>query len=198
MPAPPFDWVAAREHCRIAWLRGRFLARGSLSLGVGRTHLELLVGPDEAAPLAARLADAGHAVSWRIRRGSGVLTWKRADAILELLRRMGATGAALELESRLVTHQLHGHLNRVINAETANLRRSVGAAARQGRAVAALRDAGRLDDLPPLEHRVALARLERPEATLAELAAELELSRPRVQRALARIEAAAGPGGDVG
>ena len=33
----------AAEHCRIAWLRGRFLARGSLSLASGRAHLEFVV-----------------------------------------------------------------------------------------------------------------------------------------------------------
>ena len=55
----PFDWAAAAEHCRAAWLRGRFLARGSLSLAGGRTHLEFVVDPAEAPDLAARLADIG-------------------------------------------------------------------------------------------------------------------------------------------
>ena len=46
--AAPFDWDAAPDHCRTAWLRGRFLARGSLSLAGGRTHLEFVVDPDDA------------------------------------------------------------------------------------------------------------------------------------------------------
>ena len=57
----PFDWDAAADHCRIAWLRGRFLARGSLSLASGRAHLEFVVPPAEAPVLAARLDDLGHA-----------------------------------------------------------------------------------------------------------------------------------------
>ena len=57
--ATPFDWAIAGDHCRTAWLRGRFLARGSLSLASGRTHLEFVVRPDEAPILAARLADVG-------------------------------------------------------------------------------------------------------------------------------------------
>ena len=48
---------SAADHCRLAWLRGRFLARGSLSLAGGRTHLEFVVDPAEAPILAARLAD---------------------------------------------------------------------------------------------------------------------------------------------
>ena len=47
-----FDWPSAAEHCRLAWLRGLFLARGSLSLASGRTHLEFVVAPDEAPTLA--------------------------------------------------------------------------------------------------------------------------------------------------
>src|SRR5436190_1096034 len=47
-----FDWSTAPEHCRLAWLRGLFLARGSLSLSGGRTHLEFVVGADEAELLA--------------------------------------------------------------------------------------------------------------------------------------------------
>ena len=56
--ARPFDWATAAEHCRMAWLRGRFLARGSLSLAGGRTHLEFVVAPDEAPVLAGRLAES--------------------------------------------------------------------------------------------------------------------------------------------
>src|SRR4029079_12527404 len=55
----PFDWDAAAEHCRTGWLRGRFLARGSLSLAGGRTHLEFVVAPDDAPVLAPRLREAG-------------------------------------------------------------------------------------------------------------------------------------------
>src|SRR5919198_757034 len=39
-----FDWATAAEHCRLAWLRGRFLSRGSLSVAGGRTHPEVLGG----------------------------------------------------------------------------------------------------------------------------------------------------------
>ena len=58
VPAP-FDWATRPDHCRMAWLRGRFLARGSLSLANGQTHLELVMPPDEASTLAAGLAAAG-------------------------------------------------------------------------------------------------------------------------------------------
>src|SRR5438105_1322089 len=67
-----FDWDAAADHCRLAYLRGLFLARGSLSVAAARTHLEFVVGPEEAPPLAARLSALDLPASWRVRRGRGV------------------------------------------------------------------------------------------------------------------------------
>jgi DNA-binding protein WhiA len=182
------DWAAAPEHCRTAWLRGRFLARGSLSLAGGRTHLEFVVSPDEAPTLTARLGEVGLPAAWRVRRGRGVVTWKSAEAVGTFLRRIGAAGALLELEARQVSRALRGELNRVLNAESANLQRAVAAAGRQLDAIAQLDADGRLTDQPYVVRLVADARRETPEATLSELAERLELHRSAVQRALERIE----------
>ena len=184
----PFDWDAAPEHCRLAWLRGLFLARGSLSLSGGRTHLEFVVGADEAPLLAERLAATGLPASWRIRRGRGVVTWKNGDVVLTFLRRIGASAALLEVEARQVSRALRGDLNRVINAESANLQRAVGAAGRQVAAIAELTASGELAEQPYVVRSVAEARSDTPEATLGELAERLGLHRSAVQRALERIE----------
>lgn len=186
--ATTFDWASAAEHCRTAWLRGRFLARGSLSLAGGRTHLEFLVAPDAAPPLATRLADFGLPASWRLRRGRGVVTSKSSEAVGTFLRRIGATGALLEIEARQVSRALRGELNRVLNAESANLQRAVSAAGRQLDAIAVLDADGRLAGQPVSVRRVAEARRATPEASLAELAERLGAHRSAVQRALERLE----------
>jgi DNA-binding protein WhiA len=183
-----FDWDAAAEHCRTAWLRGRFLARGSLSLAGGRTHLEFVVPADEAPTLAARLEAIGLPGSWRLRRGRGVVTWKSGESVGTFLRRIGAAGALLELEARQVSRALRGELNRVLNAESANLQRAVAAAGRQLDAIGQLDADGRLAEQPYVVRLVADARRETPEATLGELAERLDLHRSAVQRALERIE----------
>jgi hypothetical protein len=185
---PAFDWAAAAEHCRLAWLRGRFLARGSLSLVGGRTHLEFVVPAAEAPVLAARLGEIDLPAAWRLRRGRGVVVWKSAETVGLFLRRIGAGAALLELEARQVSRALRGDLNRVINAESANLQRSVEAAGRQLIAIAQLRDTGRLGELPHHVRLVAAARVETPEASLGDLAERLALHRSAVQRALDRIE----------
>ncbi|HEU4918523.1 MAG TPA: DNA-binding protein WhiA [Candidatus Limnocylindrales bacterium] len=182
------DWPAAADHCRMAWLRGLFLARGSLSLAGGRTHLEFVVPPEHAADLVRRLADVELPSSWRIRRGRGVVTWKSGDTVGLFLRRIGAAGALLELEARQVSRAMRGDLNRVINAESANVQRAVGAAGRQIAAIAELEEDGRLAEQTYVVRSVAADRRETPEATLAELADRLGIHRSAVQRALERIE----------
>src|SRR3954447_22171668 len=184
----PFDWETAADHCRTAWLRGRFLARASLSLAGGRTHLEFVVPPDEAPALAERLDAIGLPPSWRVRRGRGVVTWKSGESVGMFLRRIGAAGALLELEARQVSRALRGELNRVLNAESANLQRAVAAAGRQLDAIDTLDADGRLATQPYVVRMVAEGRRDTPEASLGDLAERLEIHRSAVQRALERLE----------
>lgn len=190
VPEAGFDWDAAADHCRVAWLRGIFLAYGSLSLS-GGTHLELVVAPADAGALVGRVSQLGLPAAWRVRRGRGVVTWKGRERVLTFLRRVGASAAALELESRAVTRTLHGDLNRAFNAESANLRRSVGTATRQIAAFEHLEDSGQLDLLAPFDRDVARLRRAEPSQSFSDLALRLGVSRARVQRALARMESVA-------
>jgi hypothetical protein len=186
--SPPFEWDRAAEHCRIAYLRGRFLAHGSLSLASGRTHLEFVLPPDEARDLCGRLAGFEMPATWRLRRGRGVVTWKSVETVVTFLKIVGGGSSLLELEARQVSRSVRGDLNRVINAESANLQRAVEASARQLEAIEMVAADGRLAEQPYVVRLVADARVEEPEATFSELAERLGLHRSAVQRALERIE----------
>jgi hypothetical protein len=183
-----FDWEGSADHCRMAYLRGLFLARGSLSVAGARTHLEFVVDVDEAPVLTAWLFSVGMPGSWRVRRGRGVVTWKSSETVGYFLRRTGAGAALLELEARQVSRTLRGELNRILNAESSNLQRSVAAAGRQLAAIDQLEEDGRLSQQPYAVRVVVEARRETPEATLAELAERLGYHRSGVQRALERVE----------
>jgi DNA-binding transcriptional ArsR family regulator len=182
------DWASAPEHCRTAYLRGRFLAHGSLSLAAARTHLEFVLPPEKAPVLARWLGESGLPASWRIRRAHGVVTWKSAETVGMFLRRVGAGGALLELEARQVARAMRGDLNRLLNAESANLQRAVAAAGRQLVAIGRLEADGRLARQPHAVRLIAAARRETPESTFSELADRLSLHRSTVQRALERLE----------
>ncbi len=188
VPAPPFEWDRAAEHCRIAYLRGRFLAHGSLSLASGRTPLEFVLPGEEAHSLCDQLAGFEMAANLRMRRGRGVVTWKSVETVVTFLKVVGGGSSLLELESRQVSRTVRGDLNRVINAESANLQRAVAASARQLEAIDMVESNGRLAEQPYVVRLVADARREVPEATFTELAERLGLHRSAVQRALERIE----------
>jgi DNA-binding protein WhiA len=154
-------------------------------------HLEFVLPVGEGSDLVARLGAFDFDADVRVRRARDVVTWKRTETILAFVRICGASASVLEIESRLVERQLQGHLNRVLNAETANLKRSVASSARQVALVEQLEATGRLGGLGPIEQAIALARTEAPEASFTELADRVGVSRSRVQRAFSRLEAAA-------
>lgn len=183
-----WDWDASADHCRLAYLRGLFLTRGSLSVAEGRAHLEFVLEPDEAREVSRWVAELGLPAGQRVRRGRGVVTWKSAETIATFLRLAGAGNALNDLEARRVARALRGDLNRALNAEAANLGRTVGSGLRQVGAIDALAADGRLGALPPETRRVARARREAPSATLAELSEATGLHRSHVQRELERIE----------
>lgn len=189
-----WSWDASAEHCRVAYLRGLFLTHGSLSLADGRVHLEFVLDAAEAERLAGRLREMGLPASHRVRRGRGVLTWKSADTVSTFLRMAGARTSLFDLEARRVARGLRGELNRLLNAEAANLARTVDSAARQREAIDELAADGGLGQLPAEARTVAEARREAPEATLGELADATGLHRSTVQRELQRIERLAAAG----
>ncbi|MEZ4597828.1 MAG: helix-turn-helix domain-containing protein [Chloroflexota bacterium] len=164
-PVVPFDWSTAPRHCREAWLRGRFLAAGSLSVGEGGAHLELSDAPAAASALAGHLGAMGLGASSRVRRGRGVVTIG-GPTTSSRCSGSSAPRPRCSTSRRGWSRQLEGHLNRVINAEGANLHRSVRAAHRLA-AVETLEADGRLATLPPQVREVAAARREAPEASLS-------------------------------
>jgi DNA-binding protein WhiA len=185
-----FDWESSAAHCRMAHLRGLLLAHGSLSISAAGTHLELVVPSSALDAAAARVAALGFPAGARVRRGKGVLTWKEAESIIGLLRRLGSSAAALEIETRLLGRSLRGQMNRVVNAEGANLRRAVEAAHRQLSHIEALERNDGLRGLSRRTKRVVAARRRAPEATFGELAVAVGLSRAQVQRAFHEVESA--------
>ena len=186
-PGRPRATTAGRPACA-----GLFLARGSLSLANGRTHLEFVVDAGRGLrPLAARLARrSGCRPSSRVRRGRGVVTWKSAETIGTLPalgrrrrrapRARGAPGLAGGAGATSTG---------CINAESANLDRAVEAAGRQLGAIATLDADGRLADQP---HVVRAGRRRPPgdrrRRRSASSPSGSAIHRSAVQRALERIE----------
>jgi DNA-binding protein WhiA len=121
------------------------------------------------------------------RRGRQVVYLKGQEEIAALLRLVGANRGLLELESNRVGREVQARLNRLVNAEEANLARTVRAADRQLAAVARLERLGRLPGLSTVLREAAAMRRHMPEADLDTLAAALGVSRSAVNHRLRRL-----------
>ena len=189
-PAPTVPRrLVSRACCRRAYLRGAFLAAGSVSQPRSEAHLEWRCSSlDAARELQVLAAAEGTTISLHDGPRYVLAYAKSRETIRELLASMGAYGAELRLEEAEVVALTRESANRLANADAGNLRRQTGAAARQIAAIEALGGPGVLS--PELQ-RVAAQRLRMPEATLEELADSLKLTKAAVAGRLRRIRARA-------
>jgi cell division protein WhiA len=178
----------------IAFLRGALLAAGSISSPGRPPHLEITASSRSAASalatLTARLLGArATAVAGDPPR----MVIKSGEAIGELLAAVGAPQAFLAWDDRRLRRQLRNEANRLANADGANLRRTIDAAAHQVEAVERAVAAVGWDALDEELRSVALARLANPEASLAELGELVDppVGKSAVHRRLRRLEALA-------
>lgn len=176
-----------RECCRRTYLRGLFLAGGSVSAGPSGYLLEIRPPRGEATRARAVLEREGFAPRARLRRARQVLMLRDADEIASFLRHAGAGETLLRFETRRVSREMRGRTNASVNADAANLARAVAAARDQIEAVRVLAASGRLARLPAEVRAAAAARLRAPEATLADLAARLETTKWVVRQRLRRV-----------
>jgi hypothetical protein len=193
-PAPRPPTSSTNLCCTRSRLRGVFLACGSLSRGDGPPQLELLVGSAAAAArVVADLTRLGIPATTLRRRGRPVVEVRSAAGVATLLSSMGAHLGRLEFEAGRVVREVRSGVNRRLNAETANLRRTVVAALAQIEAIDRLeRDPSRWEALPPALREAALLRRRRPRDTLEGLAAAAGCSRPAMAGRLHRLVAIGG------
>ena len=181
--------VVGRSCCRIAYLRGAFLASGSVS-GPGDAHLELRAADHEGAALFAELAASeGFRLAVRDRRNHAFAYLKGLEAVAELLAVLGAHETAIRLEEAAVVGATRARANRLTNADHANIRRASRAADVQLRAIERLRDEGRLETLAPELREMAALRARHPTLSLRELAGRCSppATKTAAQRRLARL-----------
>ena len=161
--------------CRSAFLRGAFLAGGSVTDPEKRYHLELATSHAQASrEMTALLRDMGYDPKDVGRNGYQVTYFKNSQQIEELLTRMGAPVASMEMMNAKVEKDLRNEVNRRVNCEAANVGKVVDAAQEQLAAISRLYDLGRVEDLPEKLKETIVLRETYPELSLSELAAEFD------------------------
>ncbi len=171
-----FTAVPRRTCCRRAFLRGAFLAGGSISISRrSGYHLELNCNNyDDAQVYQKTLQSYNLEPLIRKRNGSVYIYFKNAEAMADYLRIIGAGSTLLQLESMRVVKSMRNQVNRLVNFETANLEKVVASAQQQLEIIARVDNLIGLDNLTPALRQAAYLRKSFPEASLKELGEMIE------------------------
>ena len=161
--------------CRMSFLRGAFLAGGSVTDPEKRYHLELSTSHVLASrEVSALLQEMGFLPRSVMRGGSAVIYFKQSEHIEDLLTPLGAPGAATEIMTAKVDKEIRNGANRAMNCDMANVNKTLDAVATQQEAIEKLEKAGQLEKLPEKIQETARLRMQNPELPLAQLAALFE------------------------
>ena len=158
--------VLEEPGCMEAFVRGAFLAGGSVTDPEKRSHLELATPHRNVSrEMTSVLLDLGFEPRETERRGNSLLYFKKADAIADFLTQIGAPVAAMNVMTAKVDKEMRNLVTRRINCDTANADKTV--------------PWGGVYELPEPLQQAAMLRIANPEASLADLA---KLSDPPVTK----------------
>ena len=183
--------VVEEDCCKTAFLRGAFLAGGSVTDPGKGYHLELTTTHQSVAREAYTLMQEvlGFYPKTATRGGGQVLYLKQSDLISDCLTFLSAPLAAMGIMEAKLEKELNNKVNRRCNCDEANTSKVVEAAQEQITALRTLRKMGLYDKLPPKLLQAAKAREENPEASLTELAGMMEppITKPAMNHRLKKL-----------
>ena len=183
--------VIEEECCKASFLRGAFLAGGSVTDPGKGYHMELNTTHQSVAREGFSLIqDALDFAPKSAARGGGqVLYLKQSDMICDFLTYLGAPVAAMGIMEAKLEKELNNRVNRRCNCDDANISKVVEAAQEQLNAIQMIKDSGRFDALPVKLQQAATAREKNPEASLTELAAMMEppITKPAMNHRLKKL-----------
>ena len=166
--------------CRAAFLRGAFLAGGSVTDPERRFHLELATSHRSVArETVALMQELGFSPRLSERSGNALLYFKQSDAIADFLTTIGAPVTSMNILTAKVEKEMRNTVTRQINCDSANADKTVSAAQEQLAAIRRYSARYGLDTLPEPLKDAALLRITNPAASLSDLS---RLSNPPVSK----------------
>ena len=162
--------VVHKSCCKRAFLRGAFLASGSMSHPEKSYHIEMVCASQKKAEQIQKLINSfGLDAKVILRKKSYVVYLKEGSQIVDLLNIMEAPIALMEMENVRILKEMRNSVNRQVNCETANINKTVSAATKQAEDIRLIEKTVGLDNLPGGLREIAELRLSYPDATLKEL-----------------------------
>ena len=185
--------VVEEECCKASFLRGAFLAGGSVTDPGKGYHMELATTHQCVARETELLIREvmNFAPKTALRGGAQVLYFKQSEQISDFLTCLGAPVAAMGIMEARLEKELNNKVNRRCNCDDANTSKVVEAAQEQLAAIRVLREQGLLDKLPDKLKQAALAREQNPSASLSELADMMEppITKPAMNNRMKKLTA---------
>lgn len=181
------------DECRRAYLRGAFVARGSINNPeTSSYHLEIFNLDQDHNQVLRELLNVYDLRARELRRRNGYIVYlKEANKIADFLRITGAHKALFKFEDSRIVRDMRNSVNRIVNCETANLNKTISASVRQVESIKLIENTVGLDTLPDRLLEIAKVRLAYPEVSLQELGKLIpsgELSKSGVNHRLKKIE----------
>lgn len=156
--------------CKRAFIRGAFMASGSMSDPNKSYHFEIVCRtPEQAARLQELMKEFETEPKIVERKNHYVVYLKEGTQIVDMLNVMEAYVSLMNLENVRILKEMRNSVNRKVNCETANIGKTVTAAVKQIADIELIRDTEGLDSLPMPLREIAQIRLEHPEAPLKDL-----------------------------
>ncbi|MGO4373078.1 DNA-binding protein WhiA [Paenibacillus sp. 2TAB19] len=184
--------IIRKPCCKRSYLRGAFLAGGSVNNPEGSSyHLEIASMYEEHCDALVELANKFDLNARCIERKKGFILYiKEGEKIIELLNIVGAHQALFKFEDVRIMRDMRNSVNRIVNCETANLNKTIGAAVRQIDNIKLLQKEVGLDSLPEKLKEVAEIRLQHPDMNLTEVGEMLrgKVSKSGVNHRLRKID----------
>ena len=167
--------LVQRTCCKRAFIRGTFMAAGSISDPNKSYHFEIVCHTYEQAKQLQQLIDSFDADAKIVERKERfVLYLKEGSQIVDMLNVMEAYVALMQLENVRILKEMRNSVNRKVNCETANINKTVNAAVKQMEDIKKIRETIGFEDLPVQLAEIAQARLDHPDATLKDLGTFLD------------------------
>lgn len=182
-----------KKCCKRSYLRGAFLAGGSVNNPeTSSYHLEIFSLYKEHNESLCGLMNTFQLNSKTLERKKGFITYlKEAEKITEFLNIVGAHNALLHFEDVRIVRDMRNSVNRLVNCETANLNKTIGAALRQVENIKYIDEMVGLDALPYRLQEIAQLRVAHQDVTLKELGEMVEgtqISKSGVNHRLRKID----------
>ena len=167
--------VIMKDCCKRAFIRGAFMAAGSISDPNKSYHFEIKCNSEKKAKQLIELLENYNIDGKMVARKGGYVVYiKEGEGIVDVLNVMEAHVSLMEMENVRILKGMSNYYNRQVNCETANIKKTVATSVRQIDDIDFIIQNKGIDYLPEKLQDIAWVRKENPDASLQELGEMLD------------------------